>query len=217
MTIISTANATDNSSALVTEFAGGSASEITMMIGVGSVKDSDAVFFEYIGDKQHRALRLQSDKPLTSLKNVSCVGLTVADNIGEFDATKLNVILQSSAGTQVMVTSGLTTFWSMAVVGGLMALFNGGDVKCPFNLDTWRGTAKMKPCFAAIKVNGVSMKDSHLFEQLTEARSDGNKKRVETIMRDAVQILNHAITGGPIEEASVVVDDTPADEALADF
>jgi hypothetical protein len=217
MTIISTANATDNSSALVTEFAGGAASEITMMIGVGSVKDSDAVFFEYIGDKQHRALRLQSDKPLTSLKNVTCVGLTVADNIGEFDATKLNVILQSSGGTQVMVTSGLTTFWSMAVVGGLMALFNGGDVKCPFNLDTWRGTAKMKPCFAAIKVDSVSMKDAHLFEQLTEARTDGNKKRVETIMRDAVQIINHAITGGPIEEAAVVVSDAPVDEALADF
>ena len=217
MTIISTANATDNSSALVTEFAGGAASEITMMIGVGSVKDSDAVFFEYIGDKQHRALRLQSDKPLTSLKNVTCVGLTVADNIGEFDATKLNVILQSSGGTQVMVTSGLTTFWSMAVVGGLMALFNGGDVKCPFNLDTWRGTAKMKPCFAAIKVDSVSMKDADLFEQLTEARTDGNKKRVETIMRDAVQIINHAITGGPIEEAAVVVSDAPVDEALADF
>ena len=63
------------------------ASEITMMIGVGSVKDSDAVFFQYMGDKQHRALRLATQvKPLTSLRNVSCVGLTVADNIGEFDS-----------------------------------------------------------------------------------------------------------------------------------
>jgi len=216
MTTISTANATNNSLALVNEFAGGAASEITMMIGVGSVKDSDAVFFEYIGDKQHRALRLQSDKPLTSLRNVTCVGLTVADNIGEFDATKLNVILQSSGGTQVMVTSGLTTFWSMAVIGGLTALLKGGDVKCPFNLDTWRGTAKMKPCFAAVKVNGVSFKDAELFDSLTEARSDGNKKRVEQIMRDAVEVLNFAITGGPIQEA-VVTEDSAVDEALADF
>ena len=217
MTVISTANAsTDNSLALVNEFAGGAASDITMMIGVGSVKDSDAVYFEYIGDNQHRALRLASDKPLTSLRNVSCVGLTVAENIGEFQATKLNVILQGTGGTQIMVTSGLTTFWSMAIVGGLMALFNGGDVKCPFTLDTWRGTAKMKPCFAAVKVGGVSQKDQDLFNQLTDARSDGNKQRVEQIMRDTVNILNHAITGGPIEEA-VVVQDSAVDEALAEF
>ena len=51
MTIISTAApATNNTSALVAEFAGGAASDISMMIGIGLVKDSDAVFFQYQGE-----------------------------------------------------------------------------------------------------------------------------------------------------------------------
>ena len=46
-----TASALANTSILA-EFTGGAQSEIAMMIGVGVVKDSDAVFFQYLGDKQ---------------------------------------------------------------------------------------------------------------------------------------------------------------------
>jgi hypothetical protein len=216
MTIISTANPATQITSLVDEFTGGSSSEIKMMIGVGSVKDSDAVFFEYMGDNQHRALRYASDKPLTSLQNVTLAGINVAENIGEYSATKLNVILESSAGTQVMVTSGITTFWSMAILGGLMALLNGGDLTCPFNLDTWRGNqGVMKPCFASVKVNGEPMKDKDLYTLFTDARQ-GDKSQIEVIARNAVTRLHDALTGGPVEEAEITVDQ-PVDAVLADF
>jgi hypothetical protein len=208
MTLISTATI-DPAAALVAEFAGGSDSSVDMMVGIGVLKDSDAVFFQYLGDtNEPAALMLQSGKPLTRMGNVTLTGISVADDIGEFNATKLNVFLETSKGTTVLVTSGLTTIWSQCIINGLMAMFNGGDLTCPFNLDTWKGNSKMKPCFGGIRVGQAKMSDNDLYQQLTEARTDGNKQLVETIMRDSVQILSHALTGGPVEEAVVTTEPT---------
>ena len=213
MTIVSTAP-TNNISALVTEFAGGAASDISMMIGVGLIKDTDAVFFQYLGEGvEPMALVQNSGRPLTRLGNVKLAGISVADDIGEFNSTKLNVILESSAGTQVMVTSGLTTIWSQCLLNGLMAMVNGDDITCPFNLDTWKGTSKMRPCFAAVRVGQVSMKDNDLYTLLSDARADGNKQQVELLCRNAVNSISDALTGGPVED--VLVEDKTA--VLADF
>ena len=112
-----------------------------------------------------------------------------------------------------MVTSGLTTFWSQSVVGGLLAMLKGGDLTCPFNLDTWRGNkGKIKPCFGAVKINRESMRNDELYTALVDARADGNKQLVETIMRDAVQVLNAALNVTP-----AVVDVESAQELPADF
>ena len=216
MTVISTAAPTSAASALVAEFAGGVSSQVDMMIGIGTVKESDAVFFQYIGDSgEPAALMLPSGKPLTNMNEVVLTGISVADDIGEFKATKLNVFLQTASGRTLLVTSGLATIWSQCVIGGLMALFNGGDLTCPFRLDTWKGNSKMKPCFAAIRVGQTKMTDNQMYEQLAEARSDGNKVRMAQILRDAVEILSHAVTGGPVEEAVVTTDEltvtVPAD------
>ena len=208
MTIISTANPDTANSALVAEFSGGASTDVSMMIGIALVKDSDAVFFQYLGEGvEPKAMVLHSGRPLTSLRTVRLVGINIAEGVGEFNATKLNVILESSKGTSVLVTSGLTTIWSQCVLNGLMALLNGGDLTCPFNLDTWKGNSKMKPAFASIKVNNVGMKDNELYELLSDARSDGNKAQVEQICRNAVTALSNALTGGPVEEAVVAVDD----------
>jgi hypothetical protein len=118
------------------------------------------------------------------------------------------VFLESSKGTTVLVTSGLTTIWSQCIINGLMAMFNGGDLTCPFNLDTWKGNSKMKPCFGGIRIGQDKMSDNDLYEQLTAARTDGNKQLVEKIMRDSVEILSHALTGGPVEEAVVTTEPT---------
>ena len=189
------------------------------MIGIGLVKDSDAVFFQYIGeDNEPTALVLPSGKPLTRLSNVVLTGVSVADNIGEFSATKLNVFLQSSAGRTVMVTSGLTTIWSQCVLNGLMALFDGGDVTCPFSLDTWKGNSKMKPCFAAIRVGQTKLRSDDLYNQLADARGDRDSAKVERIMRDTVEILNAAVNGQPVDVLDVT--DEPVVktvEAPADF
>ena len=215
MSLISTATL-DPASALVAEFSGGSDSTVDMMVGIGVLKDSDAVFFQYLGDSNEpAALMLQSGKPLTRMGNVVLTGISVADDIGEFNATKLNVFLESSKGTTVLVTSGLTTIWSQCIINGLMAMFNGGDLTCPFNLDTWKGNSKMKPCFGGIRVGQEKMTDNDLYEQLRDARTDGNKHLVEQIMRDSVQILSHAITGGAVEEAVVTTE--PTVTVAADF
>lgn len=208
MTVLSTATI-DPAAALVAEFSGGSETSVDMMVGIGVLKDSDAVFFQYLGESNEpAALMLQSGKPLTRMGNVTLTGVSVADDIGEFNATKLNVFLESSKGTTVLVTSGLTTIWSQCIINGLMAMFNGGDLTCPFNLDTWKGNSKMKPCFGGIRVGQAKMSDNDLYEQLKEARTDGNKQLVEQILRDSVSILSHALTGGPVEEAVVTTEPT---------
>ena len=88
---------TDNA-ALLSEFSGGASSDVAMMIGVGLVKDTEAVFFQYLGEEQQpSALMLPSGKPLTRLANVTLSGIDIAEEVGEFKSTKLNLFLQSSA------------------------------------------------------------------------------------------------------------------------
>jgi hypothetical protein len=201
MTIVSTA-----STALVAEFAGGASSDVDMMIGIGLVKDSDAVFFEYLGDEaEPSALMLPSGKALTRMPNVMLSGIDVAEDVGEFNSTKLNLFLQTSAGRSIMVTSGLTTIWSQCVITALMGMLGNEDLTAPFTLDTWKGTSKMRPCFAAVRVGQVKMTDNDMYQQLADARADKDKEKTMTIMRDAVSILKHALTGGDTEEVNITV------------
>ena len=217
MTLVSTNAITTSTSALVGEFAGGATSNVAMTIGIGLVKDSDAVFFKY-GDEGSEPIALlhPSGKHLATLANCKLVSVGLYEPKDEYNTLKLNVTLESSAGTHVMVTSGLTTFWSMSIIGGLTELMDEGDLDLPFNLDTWKGSkGKIKPCFGAIKLGRDAIKSDRMYNALTDARSDGNKQLVESIMRDAVDILNHSLTGGPVEDAVVSVD--VPQESTADF
>lgn len=194
--------ATADTSSLVSEFAGGSQSDVEMMIGIGLVKDSDAVFFQYIGENgEPHALVLPSGKPLSRMQNVALAGISVAEDVGEFKATKLNLFLETSSGRTVLLTSGLGTIWSQCVITGLIAMLDGGDVTCPFNLDTWKGNSKMRPCFAALRVGQTKMSDNDTYEQLREARSADDEAKILQIMRDAVQILSHAINPESVDVA----------------
>ena len=213
MTIVSTANNTDvdNSSALVAEFAGGASSDVSMMIGIGLVKDTDAVFFQYVGNEQTpQALMLPSGKPLTRLQNVRLVGCTIADEIGEFKSTKLNLFLESSQGRVVMLTSGLTTIWSQCVLTGLMGLFEQRSMDDSFTLDSWKGTSKMRPCFAAIKVNNQRRSSDEMYQSLTDARADRDNAKVSTILRDAVDCLDAAVRETTAVDAVDVKIEEPA-------
>ena len=206
----------DVASAIVAELGGSTAERVDMMIGIGLVKDSDAVYFQYLGDEQQpSALVLPSGKPCTRMANVRLSGLEIAEEVGEFNSTKLNLFLTTSAGREIMLTSGLTTIWSQCVVTSLMGLFNSYDLANPFTLDTWKGTSKMRPCFAAIRQGGVKVSDQMMYDQLRELRADGAKDKVLATMRDAVEILNQAATGGPVDEAIVSVES--AAEEKIDF
>jgi len=219
MTIVSTAALTTSTSAIVSEFSGGSSSNVAMFIGIGLVKDSDAVFFQYQNEgEQPIALLQPSGKHLSTLSNVTLVDVSIYEPGDEYNTIKVNITLESSAGTQVMVTSGLTTFWSQSVLGGLLAMLNNGDVTCSFNLDTWRGTlGKIKPCFGGVKINGAMMRNDEIYKALTDARSDGNKKRVEEIMRDAVQVLHTALNVNAVDVAVEEPLTSRQEEVLAEF
>ncbi len=67
-----------------------------------------------------------------------------------------------------MLTSGLTTIWSQCVITALMGLFETGNINLAFTLDTWKGTSKMRPCFAAIRSGDLKMSDNDMYEQLKE-------------------------------------------------
>ena len=198
MTIVSTAGA-----ALLEEFSGGQTSDVDMMIGVGLVKDTEAVFFEYLGDDEEpAALMRKNGRALTRMPNVVLSGIDIAEDVGEFKSTKLNLYLNTGGGRTILVTSGLTTLWSQCVVTCLMGMLKGGDVTCPFHLDTWKGTQGLKPCFAAIRVGDTKISDDELYGLLSEARADRDKLKTETLMRNAVQALRAPFT---TDEVAVTV------------
>jgi hypothetical protein len=207
-----TALSIDTTSVLA-EFTGGSSSNIAMMIGIGLVKDSEAVFFQYLGDDQTpQALMLPSGKPLTRMANVRLAEIGIAEDIGEFKSTKLNLVLESSAGNTIMMTSGLSTIWSQCVITALMGMFNSYNLETPFQLDTWKGTSKMRPCFAAIRCENQKISDQMLYDQLADARSDRDSAKVQAIMRDSVDILAAAISQVPAEVAIIENDEKEAKE-----
>ena len=201
------------SSALVSEFCGGTSAtmDVAMMIGVGLVKDSDAVFFQYLGDDQKpRALTIPtSGKPVYKFQNVRLVGVDIAEDVGEFNSTKLNVYLESSAGNVVLVTSGLTTLWSQAVMCALVGLYNSYDLDTRFTLNSWKGTSKMRPCFASVKIDNQKISDDQLYDTLKELRADRASDKIMQVMRDSVEILRHALG---IEAADVTVEETTDEE-----
>ena len=199
MTIVSTVDSSaiaapvDQPNSLIAELVSEAASDIDMMIGVGLVKDSDAVFFQYVGDKDTQALMLPSGKPLTRLQNVRLTGITIAEDIGEFNSTKINIYLTTNQGRTVMLTSGLTTIWTQCVLTGLIGAFESGNLEFALTLDSWKGTSKMKPCFAAIRSGQLKHTSQTMYDALHEGRGDRDYSKTEAICRDAVAVLAQAV------------------------
>ncbi len=169
---------------------------VDCMIGIGLVKDSEAVYFQYVGEKETVALvDPKSGKPIKKFGNALLTGISVAEDIGEFKSTKLNLYLQTAQGRTFMLTSGLNTIWSQCVLTGLMGLWNAGGLDQPISIETWKGNTKMKPCFASIKFNNQKVTDAHMYEQLRDSRSAGDQAQTLTICKQAVELLDHAIKG----------------------
>ena len=202
----------NNVAEIVADFAGGnSGTDISMMVGIGLDKDSPAVFFQYLGEEQPpMALVYNNGKPLTRMANVRLVGIDIAENVGSFNATKLNLIIESSSGRRMLLTSGLTTLWSQCVVTSLMDL---EPVTQIFQLDSWKGTGAKAPCFAGIRANGRKVSSNLIFDQLKQARADRDDSRKEEIMRECINSLSAAL-GGPVEPVTVT---TAPTEEKVDF
>jgi hypothetical protein len=207
-----------DSSAIVADLvSGGEAPEIKYMIGVGVVKDSEAVLFYYIGnDEQPIPLMTKAGKPLTRLSNVNLVDVAVVTGIGTENATKLNVILEIDSGNKILVTSGIQTWWSMCVISGLYGLFQNGMITESFNLDSYRGNMGRKPIFASIRCGDV-YSDKELYAILNADRKEKAWESYELSMSSIVDTLKKELdtTVEPdtsIETIEVQVDATAGEE-----
>ena len=181
---------TTEANAILGEICGGAQPQVEMMIGIGLVKDSEAVFFQYLGDDRvPQALMMPSGKPVTRMEAVTLTGVSVAEGIGEFNSTKLNVFFSTGQGRTIMLTSGLTTIWSQCVLTGLIEVLNEGDISQPLVLDSWKGTSKMKPCFAAIRQNGAKLSNQEMYDALAKARSARDSARQISILKDAISVI----------------------------
>ena len=170
----------------------------------------------YLGEEQTpSALMMPSGKPLTRLANVKLSGIEIAEDIGEFKSTKLNLFLQSSQGRVVMLTSGLTTIWSQCVLNALMGLYNSYDLNTPFQLDSWKGTSKMRPCFSAVRIGQQKVSDQELYDLLTDARADRDSVKVEQLCRNAVATIREGL--GVAEPVDVKVEEPAVDPEAAEL
>ena len=183
-------------SEFVSELVADQPSSVDMMIGIGLVKDTDAVYFQYLGEEQSpSALMLPSGKPCTRLPHVTLTGIEIAEDIGEFNSTKLNLFVTSNAGRTVMLTSGLQTIWSQCIITALMGVFGEYALNAPMTIDTWKGTSKMRPCFAAVRDGAVKVTHNETYQALSDARTDRDKAKTDAIMRDAVEVISAQLAG----------------------
>ena len=113
-----------------------------------------------------------------------------------------------------MLTSGLTTLWSQCVMTALMGLFNSYDLQSPFTLNSWKGTSKMRPCFASIKLGQAKVSDQMLYDQLRDLRADKAKDKIDAVMRDSVDILRAALNMNQPEPVDVVVENNVEEDEL---
>ena len=198
----------DVASAIVAELGGSSSESVEMMIGIGLVKDSEAVYFQYLGEERApAALTMPSGKPCTRMANITLAGVAIADGIGAENATKLNLIVETSAGRRLLLTSGIQTWWSQSLIQGLMGLFNSYNIDAPFTLDSYKGKTGRRPVFCSVRQAGAVVKDQMLYDQLGELRRDRAWDKYEAVIRDSVEILNQAVTGGAVDETIVTVDE----------
>ena len=200
-------NSAADTAAIVAEFGGSSQQSVDIMIGVGVVKDSEAVFFQYVGDDQTSALVQPSGKPVTRIGNVQLTGLSIADNVyaeAGFSGDKLNVFVTTQQGRTVMLTSGLTTIWSQCLITSLQGLAEEGGLDHMIAIDTWKGNSKMKPCFAAVRDGQRKVSSNELYQALADARSDRDREKTEQLMRDAVEVINAGLVNESMEDAVVL-------------
>ena len=199
---------TDATAAILGEICGGAQPEVQMMIGIGLVKDSEAVFFQYLGDdRAPQALMMPSGKPVTRISSVTLTGIDVAEGIGEFNSTKLNVFFTTGEGRTLMLTSGLTTLWSQCVLTGLVEVLNSGDMSQPMSLDSWKGTSKMKPCFAAVRQGGEKMSNTDLYNDLANARATKSTGKQMDLLKDAVDVIKGYFGEVPADVVVTVEED----------
>ena len=85
-----------------------------------------------------------------------------------------------------------------------MGLYQSYSTDEYFQLDSWKGTSKLRPCFAAVRVKGQKISDQETYDLLRDARSDRDNALVQQLCRNAVSQLQAAVGVEPVvvEEVS---------------
>ena len=205
MTITPTSNAVN---ALVEELSSND-STVDFMFGVGLVKDSEAVFFQYVGESATpQALVQANGKPVTRIGNVFLTNISIVENFGDFNQTKLNVFLKTQQGASVMLTSGLTTIWSQCLLTSLQGLVNDDALSSLISIDSWKGTSQLRPCFAAIRNGQTKVTCNDTYSLFCEARGNRDAAAKETIARNVVANVQNLLDN---EVQEVVIDQEVAE------
>jgi hypothetical protein len=204
-----------DSSAIVADLvSGGEAPEINMMIGIGVVKESEAVLFHYIGnDEKPVALMTKAGKPLQRIGSVKLIDVDIVTGIGTENATKLNITVESNKGTKILVTSGIQTWWSTCVISGLYGMFQNGMLSELFNIDSYRGTMGRKPIFASIR-SGQIYSDKDLYAILKSDRTEKAWESYELSMSSIVTTLKDALNTTTEPDTSVEAVDVQVEETV---
>jgi len=189
-----------------------------MMIGIGVVKESEAVLFHYIGnDEKPVALMTKAGKPLQRIGSVKLIDVDIVTGIGTENATKLNITVESNKGTKILVTSGIQTWWSTCVISGLYGMFQNGMLSELFNIDSYRGTMGRKPIFASIR-SGQIYSDKDLYAILKSDRTEKAWESYELSMSSIVTTLKDALNTTTEPDTSVEAVDVQVEESVgADF
>ena len=200
MTLASNAPQTTDTSALVAEFAGSSSTSYDILVGIGLVKDSDAVFFQYKGDDKKEALMQSNGKPVTRIYPVQITNVKIEENPyanSGFTGCKLNIEFVTQGGRTVCLTSGLTTMWSQCMITSLCGLMNSNRLGHLVAIDTWKGDSKYGTCFASIRDNGIKVSDQAVYDTLAEARRTKNFELRDQVLRDSVAVLQGTLSVVP--------------------
>ena len=198
-----TAITTVDTNSIVSEFAGGASGSISAMIGIGAVKESDAPFQMYRGEEQEPVPLLHNNgKPVLTLNNLRLQGVEIADGVGKFNATKLNLFVKTDTGTEtLMLTCGLTTYVSQFIICGLLGMTEKYGVNYLFHLRTKRGEQGMRPWFASIVACGSWITDEKLRDQLKAAKGT---PKMEQLLRSGVEALKMALGTYEIKPVDVI-------------
>ena len=168
-----------------------------ILVGVGLVKDSDAVFFQYKGDDKKEALRQDNDKPVTRIAPVQITNVKIEENPyanSGFSGTKLNIEFVTQGGRTVCLTSGLTTMWSQCMITALCGLMNSNGLGHLVAIDSWKGNSKYGTCFASIRANGIKVSDQAVYDTLKDARATKNFELRDQVLRDSVAVLQGCLS-----------------------
>ena len=79
-----------------------------------------------------------------------------------------------------------------------MGMYHSYDLSTPFQLDSWKGTSKLRPCFAAVRLGADKVSDQELYDLLRDARADRDSTKTAQLCRNAVEQLRNAIGVEPV-------------------